>query len=277
VQEAVLEIKKLGETVGAEVLGVDHDRLANDDALPGACLQALDENGVLIFRDLHLDDAAQVRFCRRLGEVVSVPSHAVPEITVISLDPGNPLSDYFLGAFEWHIDGTTDDIPSKASVLTAHQVSERGGETEFASTYAAYDLLSDGEREQFASLRVFHTFEASQRKVHPDPTPQQLADWRKRPGREHPLVWEHRSGRRSLVLGTTTERVVGMEEEESRTLLNGLLERATAAEGVFRHTWWVGDTVIWDNRGVLHRGRPYDLDSPRELHRTTLVGDEPIK
>lgn len=273
----VLTVKKLSDTVGAEILDVDQDRLLQDPALPGACLEALDAYGVLLFRELHLDDANQVAFCKRLGEVVSVPSHPVPEITVITLDPGNRLAEYFRGAFLWHIDGSMDDIPSKASVLTAHATAETGGETEFASTYVGFDCLTEDEKERYGSLRVVHTFEASQRPMYPDPTPQQLADWANRQPKEHPLVWEHQSGRCSLVLGATASHIVGMDLEEGRELLEELLDRTTSTERVLRHEWSVGETVIWDNRGVLHRACPYDSDSPREMHRTTLVGDEPIR
>ena len=273
----VLTTKKLSDTVGAEVLDVDHDRLLHDEVFPGAFLDALDANGMLLFRELHLDDSTQVAFCKRLGAVVAVPSHPIPEITVISLDPGNRLAEYFRGAFLWHLDGTMDDIPSKASVLTAHVIAETGGETEFASTYAGYDLLSDEEKERFQSLRVVHTFEATQRRMYPDPTPEQLADWASRPPKEHPLVWEHQSGRRSLVVGATASHVAGMNRDEGKALLDDLQDRVTAPELVLRHTWSVGDTVVWDNRGVVHRACPYDSSSPREMHRTTLVGDEPIK
>jgi alpha-ketoglutarate-dependent taurine dioxygenase len=272
-----LEVKKLGDHVGAEVLDVDRHRLLHDDFLPAAFLAALDANGVLIFRQLQLDDATQVEFCHRLGPVVAVPGKPIPEITVISLDPKNPLADYFRGAFEWHLDGTTDDIPSKASVLTAHVAPDAGGETEFASTYAAYDRLGDDEKQRCRSLRVVHTFEASQRRTHPDPRPEQLADWRTRRPKEHPLVWEHRSGRRSLVLGATADHVVGMDLDEGAEMLEDLLRRATAPELVFRHAWSAGDTVVWDNRGVIHRACAYEASLPREMHRTTLVGDEPIK
>jgi alpha-ketoglutarate-dependent taurine dioxygenase len=273
----VITTKKLGDSVGAEVLDVDGDRLLSDDALPEACLEALGDNGVLLFRELHIDDAAQVAFCRRLGEVVAVPSHPIPEITVISLDPVNPLAEYFRGAFLWHIDGTMDEIPSKASIMSAHVIAEEGGDTEFASTYAAYDHLTDAEKERYSELRVVHTIEATQRPMHPNPTAAQLADWATRPPREHPLVWEHHSGRHSLVIGATASHVVGMEEEEGRALLDDLLAHTTAAARVFRHQWSVGDMVIWDNRGVIHRACPYEATSPREMHRTTLVGDEPIK
>jgi alpha-ketoglutarate-dependent taurine dioxygenase len=91
------------------------------------------------------------------------------------------------------------------------------------------------------------------------------------------LIWTHKSGRRSLVIGATTDHVVGMSRDEGRALLDGLLHRATRPERVYRHEWSVGDTVIWDNRGVLHRVEPYDLTSPREMLRTTLLGDEPIQ
>ena len=110
----------------------------------------------------------------------------------------------------------------------------------------------------------------------PDPAPEQLALWRKRPAKEHPLVWTHRTGRKSLVLGATTDHVVGMDPEESRAFLDGLVERATVPDRIYRHEWQVGDVVIWDNRGVLHRAAPYDPSSPRDMHRTTFAGDEPI-
>jgi alpha-ketoglutarate-dependent taurine dioxygenase len=110
-----------------------------------------------------------------------------------------------------------------------------------------------------------------------DPTPEELAIWRSRPSKEQPLVWTHASGRRSLVLDATTSHVVGMTVDEGRTLLNGLVARSTTPERIYRHTWAVGDMVIWDNRGVLHRASPYDEDSPRDMHRTTLHGEEPIQ
>jgi alpha-ketoglutarate-dependent taurine dioxygenase len=196
---------------------------------------------------------------------------------VISLDPNNPNAEYFRGNIQWHIDGTMDVMPAKATVLTAHRISPDGGETEFASTYAAYDELTDDEKERFANLRVFHSFAAVQRGVYPDPTPEQLAEWDRRGGKEHPLVWTHASGRRSLVLGATADHIVGMDIEEGRALLASLLERATRPDHVFQHIWSVGDTVMWDNTGTVHRAMPYDPATRREMHRTTIVGDEAIQ
>ena len=281
---SVLSIEKLAGPVGAEVVGADPERLASDDTIAAAILDALEAHGVLVFRGLHLEPAAQVAFCRRLGEIdysYEGGHTAVPGVYWISLDPAkNSRAEYLRGTFDWHIDGCLpvgDEYPQMATLLTAVAVAETGGETEFASTYAAYDLLSEEEKKRFESLRVVHSLEASQRFVTPDPSPEQLARWRSRPTSVHPLVWTHKSGRRSLVLGLTADYVVGMNRDEGRALLDELLSRVTRPERVYRHEWSVGDAVIWDNRGVLHRATPYDPRSPRAMLRTTILGDEPIQ
>jgi alpha-ketoglutarate-dependent sulfate ester dioxygenase len=279
----LLTITKLSDSVGAEVTGLDPAHLASDDPVGETILDALEDNGVLVFRGLRLDPETQVAFCRRLGEVdhSSDGHHPVPGIYPITLDASkNSSAAYLKATFDWHIDGCTpigDDCPQKATVLSAVQVAEWGGETEFANSYAAYDALSDEEKVRFGALRVVHSLEASQRRITPDPTPEEVARWRSRRTHEHPLVWTHRSGRKSLVLGASADYVVGMDLEEGRALLSELLDRATVPENVYSHDWSVGDTVIWDNRGVLHRAAPYDPSSAREMLRTTVLGDEPIQ
>ncbi|MEV3905966.1 MULTISPECIES: TauD/TfdA dioxygenase family protein [unclassified Mycobacterium] len=279
----LLTINKLTESVGAEVTGVDPDRLAGDDSLGEAVLEALEDNGVLVFPGLGLQPEVQVEFCRRLGGIdhSSDGHHPVPGIYPVTLDKSkNSSAAYLRATFDWHIDGCTplnDECPQKATVLSAKQVAARGGETEFANSYAAYEAFTDEEKDRFGALRVVHSLEASQRRITPDPSPEQVAKWRSRPTHEHPLVWTHRSGRRSLVLGASADHVVGMDLDEGRALLAELLDRATQPGLVYSHRWSVGDTVIWDNNGVLHRAAPYDPDSPREMLRTTVLGDEPIQ
>ncbi|WP_106400597.1 TauD/TfdA dioxygenase family protein [Actinocorallia populi] len=277
-----ITVDRLGHQVGAEVRGVDTERLTADASLPPLIMEALEAHGVLVFRGLHLDPETQVAFCRRLGDIdISPGHHEVAGIYRVSLDTAkNSAASYLRATFDWHIDGCTpedDAFPQKATVLTAKQVADRGGETEFAGSYAAYETLTDEEKRQFAALRVVHSLEASQRLVTPDPTPEQLEVWRRRPAKEHPLVWTHKSGRRSLVLGASTDHIVGMDRDAGRVLLDGLLARCTTPDRIYRHEWTVGDTVIWDNRGVIHRAAPYDPASPREMLRTTVLGDEPIQ
>jgi alpha-ketoglutarate-dependent taurine dioxygenase len=274
----VITAERLSPTVGALVLGVDADRLLQDEALPAWTLEALEANGALVFPDLHIDDATQVAFSKLLGRVEVFGRGANPEIFRVTLDPAkNPVASYLRGTFDWHIDGCTDEVPIMATILSAHAVAESGGETEFASTYTAFDDLPDEEKERCLSLRVVHSLEAAQRLGNPDPSAEELAVWRARPAKEHPLVWTHHSGRRSLVLGATTSHVVGMDHDEGRALLSSLLAWSTTPERIYRHEWAQGDMVIWDNRGVLHRAAPYDAASPRDMHRTTLHGDEPIR
>jgi alpha-ketoglutarate-dependent taurine dioxygenase len=280
---SLLTITKLTDSVGAEVAGLRPTALADDDSVGAAVLDALEDNGVLVFRGLQLDPHAQVDFCRRLGEIdhSSDGHHSVPGIYPITLDKNkNASAAYLKATFDWHIDGCTplgDEFPQKATVLSAVQVAEWGGETEFANSYAAYDALSEQQKQRVGELRVVHSLEASQRRVYPDPTPEQVQRWRSRRTHEHPLVWTHRSGRKSLVLGASAAYVVGMDLDEGRALLEELLAQATEPDKIYSHSWAIGDTVIWDNRGVLHRAAPYDPNSQREMLRTTVLGDEPIE
>jgi alpha-ketoglutarate-dependent taurine dioxygenase len=273
-----LTTEPLTEDVGALVQGVDPARLLEDPDLPAHVHEALDANGALVFKGLHLDDDTQIAFSRRLGEIEKLGKGDRPEIFRVTLNPAvNPAAQYLRGTFDWHIDGCTDDIPIMATVLSAHAVAEVGGETEFASTYGAYDSLSGAEKAHLESVRVVHTIEASQRLHNPNPTEEEVARWRLRPPKVHPLVWTHADGRKSLVIGATASHVDGAPEDEGRRLLQDLLDRSTTAERVYRHTWEVGDLVIWDNRGVLHRACPYDPASERDMHRCTLAGHEPIQ
>ena len=277
-----LTVRSLSDAVGAEAPGLHAGSLTSGEVRPDDLLDALEANGVLVFPDLHVAPDDQVAFCSRLGAIdYSEGHHPVAGIYRVSLDPAkNSSAEYLHATFDWHIDGCTPlqgECPQMATVLSAKAVAPTGGETEFASTYAAYDDLSDVERELVERLRVVHTLEASQRRRHPAPTEKQLARWRARPSSEHPLVWTHRSGRKSLVLGASADHIVDMDLEKGRALLESLLEKATRPERTYQHHWTVGDTVIWDNRGVLHRALPYSADSPREMLRTTVLGDEPIQ
>lgn len=265
----MIQTAALSPSLGVEVTGVEN---LLDDTLISRCVEALKWRGVLLIRGLHLDDETQLAFSRRLGEVVTLGGK---EIFTVSLDPAkNAAAEYLKGTFHWHLDGTTDEVPIKTTTLTARHVAMIGGGTEFASTYAAYENLSDADRKRYDDLRVVHSFEASQRKVKPDPADAEVAMWRKLPTHESSLVWRRRDGRRSLVIGSTADHIVGMDPAESRALLDELLEWSTQERFRYSHDWKVGDLVMWDNTGMLHRALHYDVSSERTLHRTTIIGDE---
>ena len=279
---SALVITPTMRSIGAEVGGLEPDDLVQDESVVAAVMEALEAYGVLVFREIDLDPETQVAFCRHIGEVdFSEGHHPVSGIYRVTRDTAkNSAAEYLKGTFHWHIDGCTPlhgEPPQKATLLSAKAVADSGGDTEFASTYAAYDALTEEEKLRFATIKVLHSLEASQRMVYPDPTPEQVRGWRSRPTSIHPLVWTHRSGRKSLLISAGADQVVGMDREESRALLDALMERATTDELVYRHRWSVGDTVIWDNTGVMHRASPYPAGSPREMLRTTIFGSEPIQ
>ena len=274
---SALTTEKLSETVGVKILGVDAERLVADEDLPGRCLELLERHSVLLFPELRAGDAAQVAFSRKLGPLASFPNFPNEHIMIISFDPDNPNAKYYPSNDYWHIDGSMDEVPARASIMSAHEITAEGGETAFASTYAAYDALSEREREQFAEMRVIHRMARIQSRTFSDPTPEQEADWARFPDREHPLVWTHESGRRSLVFGASASHVVDMDFDRGQALLDELQERATTPDRIYKHTWSVGDLVIWDNTGLVHRACEFDRSLPRRMHRSTLVGQEPIQ
>ncbi|MGW1624417.1 TauD/TfdA dioxygenase family protein [Streptomyces sp. NPDC002172] len=273
-------VTELTPATGVEITGLSGSRLV-DRGVAEECLAALERRGVVIYREADVDDADLVAFSRLLGKVVPLPMGGHPthgEIQRITRDPSkSPLAAYRESTFFWHIDGTTEQVPNKATLLTARQVSDDGdGDTEFANTFAAYEALPRAEREELDGLRVVHSLAASQLLVTPHPSPRERAAWDRNPAREHPLVWTRGSGRRSLLIGATAGEVTGRPAAEGRELLDRLLDRATRPEFTLRHRWRQGDLVIWDNTGMLHRALPYGPASSRLMHRTSLLGEEAV-
>ncbi len=232
----------------------------------------LEQRGVIVFRELGLSDEQQLAFTATLGEVILEGDEGIYKVTLDVNE--NAHADYLKGAFYWHIDGTTLNVPILASLLSAWKLSETGGDTEFANTYAAYDALPEADKEAYSKLKVVHSLENAQQYVQPEPSYAELQAWRQAPSNTLPLVWNHKSGRKSLVLGSTAAYIEGMEYQEGRALLCKLREWATQPQFVYRHKWTVGDLVIWDNTGTMHRATAYPLDSGRMMHRTKLAGEE---
>jgi alpha-ketoglutarate-dependent taurine dioxygenase len=236
----------------------------------------LKERSALVFPEMELTIEEQVQFASTIGKVFLVGGKDVQKI---SMDPEiNPVADYTRGAFYWHIDGANDDVPAKATMLNCRILAEPGtGDTLIANTYAAYEDLPEEDKKLVANLKVRHCLESTQRMVNPDPTYAELMRWQQHPSRTHPLVWTHPSGHKSLLIGATAYYVVGMELEEGRALLCRLQEFATQPQYVYRHQWKVGDFLLFDNTGTMHRAAPYDLKSKRLMDRTTLHGEESIQ
>jgi alpha-ketoglutarate-dependent taurine dioxygenase len=277
-----ISIEPIKPHIGA-IVHVD-GTLLSDDAVAKRCLEALDAHDVLVFPDLGLNDAEQLAFTDRLGARVNFTRNqpggdaSAADVYKVTLDPKiNTEPEYVLGTFFWHMDGMplANIPPPKATLLSARRVAPKGGQTEFASTRAAYESLSDAEKAELEGLRAVHSAYSGVRRV--VASERDLAQLRVGPVEgERPVVWTSKSGRRSLLIGETADRIVGMPLAEGRALLARLLERAAQTDFTYRHPWHVGDLVIWNNCAALHRVVPYDSSSGRTMHRTSLAGVEAV-
>lgn len=269
---------KLTERTGSEI------RMDRAELLSGrhaaAIRELLVERGVLIARGLHLNDDEQRQLARSLGDLRlgTVKKEGDEGLMKVTFDAKvNPeYAKFFFGSQLWHMDGTYEEVPPFATLLTPRVLSETGGQTEFASNYAAYEDLPEADKAFLDSLTVVHTMQAALFPAKRDCTVEEFALWHSYPNREHPLVWRHKSGRKSLVLSTSASHVVGMHPAESHDLLQRLMAHASQPQYVYRHSWQMGDLLIWDNTGTMHRVLPFPAESGRQLHRFTLNGEEPV-
>lgn len=273
-----LQVEVLKPAIGAKV---HLDRAAIGDlAVSQELLALLEKHTVLVLPQIGLSDAEQLALTDALGERVNVeakvPGRAdAAAVYEVTLNEGAAIErEYVFGTFFWHMDGLTVDVPPpKASLLSARQLAAKGGQTEFASTKAAYAALSDEEKADLEGLRVVHTVTASVREVC---GPDGLDEARRALRHEHPMVWTRRDGTKSLIIGSTADQIPGMNQAEARALLARLLDWTAQPAFSYRHEWQEGDCVIWDNPSALHRVVPYAVDSGRRMHRTGIAGVETL-
>jgi len=272
--EATLPTRDLTERIGTEVLADKGALLSGVHA--ASIRELLEARGVLVFPKIGFTDEEQIAFTETLGTLA--PERDGAAVYDVTLDTSvNKQADYLKGSFYWHLDGTMNEVPILASLLASKVLpADGGGDTEFCNTYAAYDTLSDDDKQQLASLRAVHSAWNSLRYYDPEPEFATLQQMMAIGECELPVVWTHRSGRKSLILGCTASHIVDMDYTEGTKTLVRLRDWATQPQFVYRHRWSVGDLVMWDNTGTMHRARPYDPDSGRALRRTKLAGEEPF-
>ena len=271
----------------AVMVGIDLTRTLTDDEV-GAIHAAIDRYGVLVFRDQHLDDAQQVAFSRQLGplelatgDIGEVKDRRLPmELNDISnLDrhgevlPRDDRARLFgLGNRLWHSDSSFKEVPAKYSLLSARQIPEAGGNTEFADKRAAYDALDEETRREVQDLVCLHSQIYSRGLLgFDDFTEAERAKWspvRQRLVRRHP-----RTGRLSLYLSSHAGAIEGWPIPEARAFLRDLNEHATQRRFVYAHIWQPWDLVMWYNRVTMHRARPFRSSEARDMRRTTLTNE----
>jgi taurine dioxygenase len=271
---APLAVRRAAGALGAEVRGI---QLSPD--LPEATIAHLRrlwlEHSVLFFRDQDLPPTAFAAFARRFGEVVHYPFlkglPEAPEVIPVAKLEHERIN--FGGL--WHSDTAYLDEPPMATMLIAREVPPHGGDTLFASGYAAYEALSDGMKRLLEPLRAVNSSAKAERtRTRED---RAAGEERKVLEAEHPVVRTHpETGRKALyVNGGHALRLAGMSEEESAGLLEYLFHHQVRPEFTCRFRWEPGSLVFWDNRCALHNPINDYHGFRRIMHRMTLAGDRP--
>ena len=268
-----LKHEPIKDKIGSRILNSKEDLLSG--ALSAEIRDLIEQCGVLVFPEICFSDEEQIAFTRTLGNYA--PENADGSVSKITLDAKqSAAAEYLKGSLYWHIDGTRNEVPIFASLLSCKVPSPKGtGNTGFANCYAAYDELSDEQKAEYENLRVLHAPWASLFYYEPEPSLAKLKGMQGIGELELPLVWRHKSGRKSLVLGCTAHHVVGVDHVKSAEIIHGLRDWATSEQFTYSHEWTVGDLVMWDNTGTLHRAEWYDPECGRMMHRTKLEGEEP--
>lgn len=269
-----LQARDLKPRIGSEVRADKATLLSGEYA--AEIRDLLEQRGVLVFPQIGFSDEEQIAFTETLGTFA--PEARGEKLYKVSLDTEvNKQADYLKGSLYWHLDGTMNEVPILASLLQSVALGNPDeGDTEFCNTYAAFDDLPDEEKAEIADLRVMHSAWNTLFYYDPEPSVKTLKQMMAIGDRELPLVWTHKSGRKSLVLGATARHITDIDYTRSAELLVRLRDWATQSQFTYRHKWTVGDLVIWDNTGTMHRATPYDPSSGRLLQRTKLEGEEPF-
>ena len=267
-------------TLGAVVTGVDLAQL--DDATWSQVHTAFLEYGVLVFPGQHLDDDAQAAFARRFGETERLsPRQKGASVPISNQKPDGSLAQpdeyhyqILRGNEGWHTDSTYMPLASKVAMLTAIELPPEGGDTEFADMRAAWDALDAQTKTQLEGLSAYHSLYYSQAQAGFFHKTDNLYGLHDKGAPLRPLIKTHsETGRKSIYTGRHAYGIPGMSEQASELLLKELLENACQPPRVYTHKWQVGDTVVWDNRCLMHRARPYDAAHARVLRGTRISGD----
>lgn len=273
-----LTIRPTAATLGATLTGVDLAAL--DDVSWRDVEDAFHEYAVLIFPDQNLAAQAQIAFAKRFGdiEIIIDDLETIP-ITNKSLD-GKLLEDdshrmqLLRGNEDWHTDSSYMPLSAKASVLSAHVVPSAGGQTEWADMRAAYDALDDAMKDRIGTLVAYHSYIYSQAKIGHNVAPGAGYGFFDGEPPLRPLLKVHPvTGRTALYIGRHAYGIAELERGESEQLLNELMALSCQPPRTFSHAWQPGDIVVWDNRCVLHRARPFDHREERVMMHTRIKGD----
>ena len=277
-----MTVHKLAPAIGAEIGGIDLSE-AMDDGVFADIERAWHEHGVLLFRHQKLDDMQQVKFAERFGELAHTLKHfegtSHPAIMYVTNErkDGKYIGALPDGEMFFHSDMCYLEQPCMAAMLHAIAIPPEGGNTVFASMYAAYDTLSDEFKIQLAGRMAMNGYEPGYGSSNVKARMETAGNGYTR-SYAHPIFRTHpATGKKSLYVNRLmTEYIVDMPRVESDELLKQLFDHQEQKQFQYEHRWQVGDVLIWDNRCTLHARRDFDDRHLRKLRRVTVKGEKPF-
>ena len=277
-EKMTLTIQPTAATLGATITDVDLATL--DDSTWREVEDAFNQYALLIFPRQALSASAQLAFAKRFGEI-EILNENMTTIPLTNKGADGALLDdetfqmkLLAGNEGWHTDSSYMPLSAKASVLSAHVVPSRGGQTEWADPRAAYDALDQAMKDRIRDLTACHSYFYSQAKLGHEVAVGAGYGFFEGEPPLRPLVKVHsETARPALYIGRHAGRIVGMDDDAAEKLLSELMTFICQPPRTFTHTWEPGDIVVWDNRCVLHRARPYDHREERVMMHTRIKGD----
>ncbi len=269
----VIQINKLSPTIGAEVIGLDLTNLSQDNWR--LIDEAFAEHQMLVFRGQDLEPEKQLAFARRFGELHLHPAapslEQFPEIMLIHADENSK----HVAGNAWHTDVSCDEEPPSITMLYMMELPPIGGDTLFASMYAAYETLSDELKERIAPLRALHSSDHIYTgRYNVGANDSRAGTY---PKAYHPMVTTHPvTGRKALFVNQAfTTAIEGMDDDEAQPLLNRLFSHQQKPEFQCRLKWDVGSLAMWDDRCTQHYAIWDYFPQRRHGHRVTVAGTVP--
>ena len=279
---ADLQFIPLCSAIGVEISGVDLCReISSQNAT--AIRQAWCENSIMLIRGQDLTDEDRFRFARTFGHIAPRSRPPVEKRDYVP-DPGNPmhlvtdrvddqgrrLGSLGHGEMWFHTDKCYEEKPHRASLLYAIEIPSCGGETKFASLYSAYDQLPASLRERLEGRRVLqiYDFTTNEPAVGDERLEELMHYW------QPIFVTNPDTGRRPLYVNRLmSARIEGMDESESRGVLDELCDHIETPDNVYEHSWQPGDIIVWDNLSMLHARNDWPAEERRTLRRCTVEGE----
>lgn len=272
----MFDVKPTAGALGAEVSNID---LCDASAETYAEVRRLLlEYEVLFFRDQDISPAQHKALAESFGPLQTHPAYATvegfPEITILESTAENPTKIEC-----WHSDMTFRQNPPLGTVLLSKIIPEKGGDTLWASTTAAYDGLSDKMQQLLSGLEAEHSFEYGFKESLAEPGGRErLADaLMANPPVKHPVIHTHpETGKKVIFVNPLfTTRIIGMKDKESRSVLDFLYQHIVTDEFTTRFQWTENAIALWDNRSTQHKPINDYFPAHRKLNRITIDGDQP--